>query len=66
MPLGVMVILALFVLKDVPTESVAAATPFVVAVIATVLLHLWRKNTLISIFGGTAVYMLLLALGPTI
>lgn len=29
------------------------------AVAAVVGLHLWKKNTLLSIFGGTAFYMLL-------
>ena len=29
---------------------------------AVVALHLWRRSTLLSIFGGTAVYMLLVQL----
>ena len=31
--------------------------PQVVATATTILLHLWKKNTLLSVFGGTAVYM---------
>ena len=34
--------------------------PAVAAAAITAIVHLWRRNPLISIFGGTAVYMLLL------
>ena len=34
--------------------------PSITAAIITAVLHLWRKNPLISIFGGTALYMALL------
>ncbi|MDE5799191.1 MAG: AzlD domain-containing protein, partial [Treponemataceae bacterium] len=30
-----------------------------VGIAVTVVLHLWRNNAMISIFGGTIVYMLL-------
>lgn len=33
--------------------------PELLAVAAVVGLHLWKKNTLLSIFGGTAFYMIL-------
>ena len=33
--------------------------PAISAAVVTALLHLWRRNPLISIFGGTALYMLL-------
>ncbi|MDR1466309.1 MAG: AzlD domain-containing protein [Treponema sp.] len=35
------------------------SVPVITASIFTVLVHLWRRNSLISIFGGTAVYMLI-------
>ena len=31
----------------------------IVAAILTALIHLWKRNALISIFGGTALYMVL-------
>ena len=34
--------------------------PALVAATLTAILHLWRKNPLISIFGGTVLYMVLL------
>ena len=36
--------------------------PEAVAVAVTALLHLWRRNTLLSILAGTACYMLLVQL----
>ena len=36
--------------------------PEAIAVAATALLHLWKRNTLVSILAGTAVYMLLVQL----
>jgi branched-subunit amino acid transport protein AzlD len=59
MPLGVMVVLAVYTLRDVPTDSAPAALPFVAAVPVTVGLHLWRHNALISILAGTAVHVAL-------
>ena len=38
------------------------ALPEAIALAATVLLHLWKRQMLISIAGGTAVYMLLVQL----
>ena len=34
--------------------------PILAAAIVTAALHLWRKNPLISIFGGTVLYMALI------
>jgi len=34
--------------------------PVLAAAVFTAVVHIWRKNPLISIFGGTALYMLLI------
>ncbi|MDR0784973.1 MAG: AzlD domain-containing protein [Treponema sp.] len=34
-----------------------ASVPVIAASVFTALIHLWRRNSLISIFGGVAVYM---------
>ncbi len=39
--------------------ALARWLPQVIAVIAVALLHLWKKNNLLSIFGGTLLYMVL-------
>ena len=43
-----------------PRELISA----IAAAAFTALVHLWRRNPLISIFGGTAVYMALIRLIP--
>ena len=40
----------------------AAALPEIIAAAVVVLLHVWRRNTLLSIVAGTVVYMLLVQL----
>ncbi|WP_019549651.1 branched-chain amino acid transporter permease [Streptomyces sulphureus] len=54
MPAGVMVILALYTLRDLPLTHLRAAAPLA-ALAVTVGLHLWRRNALLSVFAGTAV-----------
>jgi branched-subunit amino acid transport protein AzlD len=43
---------------SMPNES-SAAVAILCASVLTALLHIWRRNALISIFGGTALYMIL-------
>ena len=38
-----------------------AMIPLGAAALVTAILHIWKRNALVSIFGGTALYMLLLA-----
>ncbi|MEV7192902.1 AzlD domain-containing protein [Streptomyces sp. NPDC093510] len=58
MPAGVMVILVLYCLRDLPLAGTSASAP-AAAVAVTVGLHLWRRNALLSILGGTAVHVAL-------
>lgn len=39
--------------------ALAGWAPQVIAVAAVILLHLWKRNNLLSIFGGTILYMVL-------
>lgn len=59
MPVGIMVILAAYTLTDVEPTRLTSIGPTVVALGVTVGLHLWRRNPLVSLFGGTAVYTLM-------
>ncbi|MFB7114160.1 branched-chain amino acid transporter permease [Streptomyces sp. NPDC056190] len=54
MPAGVMVILFVYCLRDLPLTQSRAAAPLA-ALAVTVGLHLWRRNALLSILGGTVV-----------
>lgn len=62
MPVGVMVILALYTLRDVPGTDPGRGGATVVALGVTIALHAWRRNALISIVGGTLVNVLLVSL----
>ncbi|MDH6120930.1 branched-chain amino acid transporter permease [Kitasatospora sp. GAS204B] len=59
MPVGVMVILTVYALRDLPLTSPMRAVPTAVALAATLGLHLWRRNAVLSILGGTAVHVAL-------
>jgi branched-subunit amino acid transport protein AzlD len=58
MPAGLMLILVVYLLRDVPHEAPASAITTVGAVLLVAGLHLWRSNALLSIFAGTAAYAL--------
>ncbi|MFD5793374.1 branched-chain amino acid transporter permease [Streptomyces diastatochromogenes] len=58
MPAGLMVILVVYCLRDLPLTHARAAAPLA-ALTVTVGLHLWRRNALLSILGGTAVHVAL-------
>ena len=51
-----------YALRSTGFAAAADFAPQLAAVAVVVLLHLWRRNTLLSIAGGTAVYMILLRL----
>ncbi|MFB7631452.1 branched-chain amino acid transporter permease [Streptomyces sp. NPDC056149] len=58
MPAGVMVILVVYALRDLPVTQPRALAPLA-ALAVTIGLHLWRRNALLSILGGTAVHVAL-------
>ncbi|MDD6024259.1 MAG: branched-chain amino acid transporter permease [Oscillospiraceae bacterium] len=59
LPYGVMAMLVVYCLKNVSILASPHGIPELLGVAAVVVLHLWKKNTLLSIFGGTAFYMVL-------
>ncbi|MBB4931673.1 branched-subunit amino acid transport protein AzlD [Lipingzhangella halophila] len=59
MPIGVMAILAIYTLRTFSPHVPEQAWPSVLALACTVGLHLWRRNVVLSIFGGTAVHVVL-------
>jgi len=62
LPPAVMAMLVVYGVKGASFLNWPYALPELLAVIAVVLLHKWRHNMLLSILGGTAVYMLLVQL----
>lgn len=59
LPYSVMAMLVIYCLKNVSLIAAPHGIPELLAIVAVVGLHLWKKNTLLSIFGGTAFYMIL-------
>lgn len=60
LPAAIMAVLIVYCLKDIGDNFVQIAIPKLVAVIAVAVTYKWKHNTLISIAGGTILYMVLL------
>ena len=59
LPYSVMAMLVIYCLKNVSLIAAPHGIPELLAIVAVVCLHLWKKNTLLSIFGSTVFYMAL-------
>lgn len=59
LPCAIMGMLVVYCLKGATPLTYPYALPELIACTAVVLLHIWKRNTLLSIAGGTALYMLL-------
>jgi len=62
LPPCVMAMLVVYCLKGVTFASPEGWLPYLLACSVVTGLHLWRRNTLLSIVGGTVCYMLLVQL----
>ncbi len=60
LPYAIMAMLVVYCLKGISFVSAPFGLPELLGVGCVVLLHLWKRNTLISIAGGTICYMLLI------
>ena len=60
-PPMVMAVLVVYCLKDITWTAWPSGLREIGALALVVALHVWKKNAMLSIFGGTALYMLLLA-----
>ncbi len=62
LPMSVMTILVVYCVKGVRFDSPDNFVPTLVGLIVTAFLHLWKKNTFLSIVAGTVIYMLMVQL----
>lgn len=62
LPCAVFGMLVVYCLKNVSLFSGSHGIPELIAIAVTAGLHLWKKQMLLSITGGTIVYMLLVQL----
>ena len=59
LPPAIIAMLIVYCLKGVSFASPAGWVPSLLAGVTALLLHLWKGNDLVSIFGATALYMIL-------
>ena len=62
LPCAVMGLLVVYCLKDVQPAAAPYGLPELIGIAVTVGLHLWKRQMLLSIAGGTICYMLLVQL----
>lgn len=62
LPAAALGLLVVYCLKDVKVLVSPYGLPELIAIGCIVLLHVWKRNMLLSIAGGTVVYMLLIHL----
>lgn len=59
LPAAVFGLLVVYCLKDVSVLSGSHGIPEAISILVVVFLHLWKRQMLLSIAGGTVCYMLL-------
>ncbi len=59
LPPAMMGLLVVYCLKSISITSAPHGLPELIAIAVIVLLHKWKNNVLLSIGGGTLVYMVL-------
>ncbi|MBC8571099.1 branched-chain amino acid transporter permease [Zongyangia hominis] len=62
LPCAVIGLLVVYCLKDVAVLSWPYGLPELIGIGATAALHWWKRNMLLSIAGGTVLYMVLVQL----
>lgn len=59
LPTAVIGMLVVYVLKDMRLTALSGFLPEVISIVVVVSLHIWKRQPLLSIAGGTLCYMLL-------
>ncbi len=59
LPYSVIALLVVYCLRGTDLAGSTHGLPEMISVLAVLLLHKWRHNTLLSVLGGTFCYMLL-------
>ena len=59
LPYALIGMLVVYCFKSVSVFAYPYCIPELLAVVLVVVLHIWKRNTLISVFGGVIFYMVL-------
>lgn len=62
LPAAIMGMLVVYCLRNTEIVDSPHGLPELISCVVVVLLHKWKRNTLLSIIAGTAVYMILIRL----
>ena len=62
LPCAIMGMLVVYCMKDVPFFSAPFGAPEIIGCLIVALLHIWKRNSLLSIGVGTVSYMLMVQL----
>ncbi len=62
LPPAMMGLLVVYCLKDISLLNINSFLPALIAIVCITLLHLWKRNVLLSIGVGTVIYMVLVQL----
>ena len=62
LPCAIMGMLVVYCLKDVSFLASPFGLPEIISCVVVAALHVWKRNSLLSIGGGTVCYMLLVQL----
>lgn len=60
LPPAIIGLLVVYCLKNVDISSATHALPELISIAAITIIHLWKKNIILSIAVGTVLYMLLI------
>jgi branched-subunit amino acid transport protein AzlD len=58
LPPAVIAMLIIYCLRNVSLSAFPFGIPEVIGVVTVAILHIWKRNNLISIIGGTGLYMI--------
>lgn len=59
-PPMVMGALVIYCLKDIQVGTVGSIVPNLAGILVTFIVYKWKHNSLVAIFGGTILYMILI------
>ena len=60
LPYAVIGMLVIYCLKDIPTADLKYGVSEIIGVLSVAVIHIWKKNSLLSMASGTIIYMLVI------
>lgn len=58
LPAAIMMILVVYSFRSLPTADVHTVLCMITAAVITAVMHIWKRNTILSVFVGTVAYIL--------